>query len=395
VTGSDQLDFDEERLRRALRAAADQIEVRPDALSAIQDRIRAERSTGPRGLVRAWWPGRTSGVRGRVGAFWRRWVPAAAGAVTLATAVTIGMAVIPEPAPAPAPIGGQERHTPGPSPVGIAAVAVYYLGEPPGDPGGPTGSGDVPGGSNDPDGDLGGRPDGSGEPVVEVSGPVRPRLYREFHRLDVGDASEGAWVTAAVRRMLDPRGPDDPDYASGWPTGAWLRDVRVSQGVATVDLAGAATNGVSAATARQAVQQLVWTVTAVAGVDGVRIQLDGAAVDRLWGEVDVRGVQRRGPAVDALAPVWLVAPQHGVAVGRDVAVHVAGIVAEATVQLRVRRGARTVEERSLTLSAGRPAQGEARVTLRLPPGEYLLQAYTISAADGAERYIDDHRIEVR
>ncbi|MDG4830442.1 GerMN domain-containing protein [Solwaraspora sp. WMMD1047] len=388
MTGSDQLDADEERLRRALRAAADQIEVRPDALSAIQDRILAERSTGLRGLARAWWPGRTTGARGRVGAFWRRSVPAAAGAVTLATAVTIGMAVIPEPAPAPAPIGGQERYTPGPSPVGIAAVAVYYLGDPPG-------SGEVPGGFDDPDGDLGGRPDGSGEPVGEVGEVARPRLYREFHRLDVGDASAAAWVAAAVRRMLDPRGPDDPDYASGWPTGARLRDARVSQGVATVDLSGAGTNGVPAATARQAVQQLVWTVTAVAGVDGVRIQLDGVAVDRLWGAVDVRGVQRRGPAVDALAPVWLVAPQHGVFVGRNVAVHVAGIVAGAIVHLRVRQDSRIVEERALNLSAGHPAQGEARVTLRLPPGEYLLQAYTISAADGAERYIDDHRIEVR
>jgi hypothetical protein len=355
VTGPDR--FDEEWLRRALRAAADQIEVRPDALSAIQDRIRAERSTGRSAALRAWWPGCVAGARRRAGGFWRRWVPAAAGAVTLATAVTIGMAVIPEPAPAPAPIG-QQRYTPGPSPVGIAAVAVYYLGDPRG-------------------------------------GPGWPRLYREFHRLEVGDASEGAWVSAAVRRMLDPRGPDDPDYANGWPTGARLRDARVSRGIATIDLAGAETNGVPAATARQAVAQLVWTVTAVAGVDGVRIHLDGTAVDRLWGAVDVRGVQRRGAAVDALAPVWLVAPQHGDAVGRDVAVHVAGIVPEATVQLRVRQGDRTVQERTLTLSAGRPAQGEARVTVRLPPGEYLLQAYAVSAADGAELYLDDHRVEVR
>nr|MDT0663326.1 GerMN domain-containing protein [Micromonospora sp. DSM 115978] len=394
MTGPDHRD--EDLLRRALRAEADKIEVRPDALAAIQERIRDRRPAG----VRAWWsallPGRMraagsarpavpgDGVRGggsagsaapgdrgrRTGRAWRGWAPAATGAVTLATALVaaVVIGVVGVPGSAPIPPGGQEGSGERPSPTGSAAVAVYYLGRP----------------AVYPD-----------QPAATRDQPAALRLYREFYRLDVGDGSAGDRVATAVRRMLDPRGPDDPDYSSGWPTGTRLRGASVSQGVATVDLAGAGTNGVPAATARQAVQQLIWTVTAVDGVDGVRVQLDGSAVDRLWDTVDVRGVQRRGPAVDVLAPVWLVAPQHGVTVGRDVAVHVAGIVAEATVHLRVRQGARTVEERALTLSAGRPAQGEARLTVRLPPGDYVLQAYTISAADGTELHIDDHTIEVR
>ncbi|HYN95901.1 MAG TPA: Gmad2 immunoglobulin-like domain-containing protein, partial [Pilimelia sp.] len=104
---------------------------------------------------------------------------------------------------------------------------------------------------------------------------------------------------------------------------------------------------------------------------------------------------RRGPAVDELAPVWLMEPQHGATAGRDVEVHIAGSAFEATVQLRVRRADRVVAERVVTLSAGAPARGEARLRLTLDPGTYVVEAYEISAADGGEQHHDDHTVTVR
>jgi hypothetical protein len=221
-----------------------------------------------------------------------------------------------------------------------------------------------------------------------------PRLYREFHRLTVGDGSAAARIRAAVQEMLDGRTAADPDYGSAWPASAAVRGVRVTGGVAVVDLSGAAVNGAGDEEARQAVQQLVWTATAVAGVAGVQLRLDGVAVDRLWGRIDVRGTLRRAPAADVLGLVWLVSPQHGASVGRSFEVHVAGIVFEATAHLRVRQGGRTISDQVLTLSIGAPAQGEKRVTLTLVPGTYTLEAYEISPADGSVQHLDNHTITV-
>ncbi|GIG92437.1 GerMN domain-containing protein [Plantactinospora endophytica] len=381
----------EEVLRRVLAAEADRIEPGPGALPGIQRRIRA----GDRAGARRWWrgPGRAlpRGARGR----WGGWSPLAAGTVTVATlnvaAVVVGLAstVVPTPSERPGPppgAAGAERSAtpvptvddvrPGPTPPGgpvapsagqstgtqttapaatTAALAVYYLG-----------------------GD-----------------PARPRLYREFHRLWLHDGSARDRITAALRNLLDSPVGMDPDYRSAWPEGTDLRDVTVGDGVATVDLAGAARAGVDEVTARLAVQQLVWTVTAVPGVSGLRLRLDGAPVDRLWGRVDISGVLRRAPAMEVLAPVWLISPQHGDAVGRSFQVHVAGILPEATAQFRIQRGSRTVREQFVTLSEAGPAQGERKFTVSLPPGRYTLTAYAISLADGSEQYLDDHTVTVR
>jgi hypothetical protein len=225
--------------------------------------------------------------------------------------------------------------------------------------------------------------------------PNRPRLYREFHRLWLRDGSAADRITAAVRNLLDGPTGMDPHYSNAWPVSTDLRGVSVSGGTATVDLAGAARNDVGEAVARMAVQQLVWTVTAVPGVSGVRLRLDGTAVDRLWGGVDVSGVLRRGPAVEVLAPVWLIAPQQGDTVGRTFQVHLAGILPEATAQLRIQRDGRTVSEKTITLSIAGPAQGEYRHSVTLPPGRYTLTAYATSLADGREQHLDDHVITVR
>jgi hypothetical protein len=61
----------------------------------------------------------------------------------------------------------------------------------------------------------------------------------------------------------------------------------------------------------------------------------------------------------------------------------------------VRQGDVVIDERVLTLSIGAPARGEAKLTLTLAPGEYTLEAYTISAADGSVQHLDDHVVTVR
>ncbi|MEV4418069.1 GerMN domain-containing protein [Catellatospora sp. NPDC049609] len=223
-----------------------------------------------------------------------------------------------------------------------------------------------------------------------------PKLVREFHRLPVGDGSAAARTRAAVTEMLDGRTAYDPDYISLWPASARVRGASVSGDTVTVDLSGAAVNGEAGSFgANQAVQQLVWTATAASGKPAVRIHLDGRQVDELWGHVDTRDPLRREPAVDVLLPVWLIDPQHGATVPRDFTLHVAGMVFEATMNYEIRKGTTVVKEGFITLSAGGPAQGEAKVPMTLTPGTYVIEVFDISENDGSRMFTDNHTVTVK
>lgn len=207
----------------------------------------------------------------------------------------------------------------------------------------------------------------------------RQRLYREFHRLPMRDTATTTKIGTAVTEMLRPESAHDPDYASAWPSGVRVTDVSVDGTTVTINLSKAPPSTIAR-------QELVWTVAAIVGGDPtVRLRVDGSHYANL----------RKAPALDTLAALWLINPQHDETVAKDVIVHVAGAVFEATAQLRVRMGDVVVDEKVLTLSIGAPSRGEAKLTLTLAPGEYTLEAYTISAADGSVQHLDDHVVTVR
>ncbi len=231
--------------------------------------------------------------------------------------------------------------------------------------------------------------EGDGQPVDRI------RLYREFHQAPAGDGGAEAKAAAAITVMLGEGSAFDPDYGSGWPAVASLREVSIDGDAVTVDLSGASTNNVGAEAAQQAVQQLIWTATAASGKPGVRLLLDGEPVTELWGHVAVSGVLKRAAALGTIAQLWLIDPQHGAALAPTFTVHVTGSVYESTVQLRVRQGDRTVSEKFVTLAGGSENQfGEAKTTMTLAPGSYVVEAYAESAVDGRVSFLDNHTITV-
>jgi hypothetical protein len=153
--------------------------------------------------------------------------------------------------------------------------------------------------------------------------------------------------------------------------------------------------------AQAAAQQLVWTVTAVTAdqgiqLSGVRLLLDGQPTEFLWGHVDLTQPLTRAAGLSTLARVWLISPQEGDTVGREFTVHIDGSVPEANVILRVTDTAgTTVSSQAVTLDAGGPARGQARVRLTLDPGRYTVSAYFESLEDGSVQALDDHEITVR
>jgi len=337
----------EEALRRAFQAQAQRIQPSSDALATIQHRI-GQRARLTRRI--------TVGL-----------ASISSAAVATATAVIVGVVSC---APSPS--------TPTPPPGGTTSPATTTA---PTSPAPGTGTSD--------------------QLPVYYLGTVGSRvmLYREFRTVTAADASLPARIAASLREMLRDD-PIDPDYSGAWPDAATVRDVRIDGSIAVVDLGGVSTNSVGAETAAMTVQQLVWTVTAVAAdagspVDGVRVLVNGSTRPDLWGHVAIGEVLYRGDALSTQAPVWLISPQQGDAVGRTFQVQLSGAVFEATAQLRVRDASGgVVHEQFVMLSAGAPARGQATVELTLPPGGYTLEAFYFSAMDGSEQAMDDHEITV-
>lgn len=220
------------------------------------------------------------------------------------------------------------------------------------------------------------------------------RLVREFHELPEWDGSAAARVRSAVTEMLRADSARDPDYAGLWPEGARVDAVSMQGETVSIDIGNASDHDASADIARLAVQQLVWTATAVPGVTVVNLTLQRRRDVPMWGHVDLSAPQRRAPAVDVLAPVWLISPQHGDQVGREVTLHLAGIVFEATVSYAVRRGGTVVRQGFVTVNQGPPAQGDAKEVITLEPGEYVIEAFAVSAGSGEPTFLDDHTVTV-
>jgi hypothetical protein len=335
----------EERLREALLARADEVETSPDALPRIRMR--------------------TAGSQRRRGAWSMIGAAAAVAAAIAAVAVVVA--------------DRRPEHGQGPLP-GASGSAVVSPPAP--QPSAPGPSLSTPAGVN--------------LPVYFVR---NGKLYREFHPTRLTQDDDRARIAAAVTDSL--RGAAaDPDYRTLWPGGAALRGVSVDGHTVTVDLTGVGAGPVGG-TADLAVQQLVYTVSAVStytsikNSDGVRVLVDGAPVARLWGSTDIAGVLHQAPLVDVQAPVWVIDPEQSQQVGRSFTAYVAGIVPEGTVNLRVRdTGGQVVDERVLQLSAGAPALGEVRVPLTLPTGRYTIEAFYVSLKDSSIQWVDDHEFWV-
>lgn len=343
----------EDRLRDALTARADEIEVEPDALPKIKARTAAATK--------------------------RRWIPVAAIAVATAAVLVIAvLAFVPR------------HHATKPAVMASASAGTDDTADP----------------STSADLDVPPLPTPTPQAgTLTASVPVyyvgSGHLFREYHDLKVTPDTVVGRITAAVTEMMRAKSPADPDYATLWPAGVTVRQVTLTGGVATVDLSstGTAPRGDAAL----AVQQLVWTVAAavvdtpVPQVTGVRLTVGGVAVPTIWGTVDTSGVLQEAPAVDVLAPLWLIEPHQGATVGQKLTVHISGSVFEATARLRVRGtpGGNVLKDQQVKLDKGAPARGEVTVTLQLSPGKYTIEVYFVSEKDGTEQGLDDHTVTVK
>jgi len=276
-----------------------------------------------------------------------RTVIAAAAAALLLAACASDPAddATPPPAPAPAP---SDPTTPGePAPVPTAVVAVHLVRS------GPTSF--------------------FVEPV-----PVTVRAFGD-------DLS--ARVSAAIDALLAIASPEDPDLFTSVPEGTTLHRVSVDGAVVTLDLAGGIV-GSSGSSSQEVTfaQQLAHTARVDTSITAIRLLIDGAPIDELWGHLDWSSPVDVDPFI--LSPVTITTPlpDDEVPVG-PVTFRGQATVFEATVLVTLLDAdGRILEEGFVTATTGAPERGTWEWTVELPTaGTYTVVAGESDPSDGEGR----------
>lgn len=221
-------------------------------------------------------------------------------------------------------------------------------------------------------------------PVYYVGDTSRgPRLYREFHRIEVPD---GDRVSAAVREAVA-TDPDDPDYRTDWPAGTTAARVDAPPSdVITIDVQGDASlrgrpQGMSPEQAEIAVEQLIYTAQAAQqSRDAVQFFLNGGRTDTLLG-VPVSEPLAQGDAMDVLAQVWVIAPAEGAEVTAPFEVSGLAAAFEANVQWELMKGDRVVE-RGFTTAEECCTMAPYSFDVTAPPGQYTLIVHDSDPSGG-------------
>ncbi len=331
-------DRDDQRIRRLLDEAVSDVEPR-EALGSIHARTKVSSMQSKR----SWLLG--------------------AGAAVVATAATVAAVTV-------LSDGTTDE---GPDRVGPAATGTAEPSE-----------ASVPSKSPSPSPTESAAPITQAVPVYYVGDTSRgPRLYREFHRIEVPD---GDPVSAAVREAVA-TDPDDPDYRTDWPAGTTAARVDAPPSdVITIDVQGDGSlrgrpQGMSPEQAEIAVEQLIYTAQAAQqSRDAVQFLLNGNRTDTLLG-VPVSEPLAQGDAMEVLAQVWVIAPAEGAEVTAPFEVSGLAAAFEANVQWELMQGDRVVK-RGFTTAEECCTMAPYSFDVTAPPGQYTLVVHDSDPSGG-------------
>jgi hypothetical protein len=197
--------------------------------------------------------------------------------------------------------------------------------------------------------------------------------------------------TAAVEALL--AGPTEAerglDVSSSVPEGTALLGLDVAGGTATVDLSREFESGGGSLSMLSRLAQLVFTLTQFSTVDRVVLELEGEPVEALGGEgVVIDHPLTREDFADLTPLILVERPALGETVTSPVRVSGTASVFEATLQVRlIGPAGETLGDEVVTASEGAPGRGTFSVELPFAAsGEGVVEAYTLSAADGSEQH---------
>jgi hypothetical protein len=211
-------------------------------------------------------------------------------------------------------------------------------------------------------------------PVYFVGdGPHGPRLYREFQSKDICDTDACLLKAATVTALSGT--PKDPDYTAPWPDGTGLNNVTYNGDVLTIDLHGNLHDqpaGMSAADAKIAVEQLIYSAQAGLGKGRVPVQLllDGKHTDTILGTPASEPLSAGNPD-DVAALVQVDSPGDGATVSSPFTVTGRAATFEANVVWELKQGD-TVVKKGFTTAQECCTLAPYSFQVEAPAGSYTL-----------------------
>jgi hypothetical protein len=215
------------------------------------------------------------------------------------------------------------------------------------------------------------------------------RLYRTWSKVSGRPAEEAV-------RIMTTKQPEDPDYFSVW-RGAAVNSVTRSDGVVTVDFKQLPKTTLDADLANVATQQLIYTVQGALADDSSAVQITqhGRAGQKLFGQVDTSAPLGRAQAADVQALVWITSPSEGAVTSGKVTVQGTANAFEATVNYQLTNLKTRETKKSFTNTKEGMTFAPFAFSVSLSPGQWQIEAYLISDADGSITNTDSKTIVVK
>jgi hypothetical protein len=190
--------------------------------------------------------------------------------------------------------------------------------------------------------------------------------------------------------------PLDPDYTNLWGTTNTVNSVTVDGSVATVDL-GAISINVGAEAEQRAIDQIVWTLTALApAIKSVVFTVNGKRVESFAGHVDTTAQFARAIGYEVLNPIQISSLNEGAQLTASLTVSGQACTFEANVVWKLLQENTVVKEGFTTATSGCPDRGDWSISFdNLEAGEYTIQTVEYSAEDGSLFAKDDKKFTIK
>ena len=190
--------------------------------------------------------------------------------------------------------------------------------------------------------------------------------------------------------------PLDPDYVNLWGGSNTVNSVNVKDSVATIDL-GAISLNVGAEAEQRAIDQIVWTLTALdPEVKSVAFTVSGKTVESFAGHVDTTAQFVRAIDYEVLNPIQISSLNEGAELVAPFTISGQACTFEANVVWKLLQGDTVVKEGFTTATSGCPDRGDWSISFdNLEAGQYTIQAVEYSAEDGSLFAIDDKKFTVK
>ncbi|HLA66531.1 MAG TPA: GerMN domain-containing protein [Acidimicrobiia bacterium] len=233
-----------------------------------------------------------------------------------------------------------------------------------------------------------------------TDGPYLIPVSREVLVPGPAGSSSPTYVAAMGLLLAGPTGEEaaqTPAFSTAIPEGTSLEALTVDAGVVTVDLSSEFTSGGGSASMTGRLAQVVYTLTRLDGIDGVRFLIDGTPTTVFGGEgVIVNDPATRADFESALPAVMIETPAWDGAAGNPAVITGTANVFEAVISLALVDDDGLIRWEGTTMATcGTGCRGDWTVTIPYTVDEAQwgsIIVWEASAMDGSQTNVREHRI---